>query len=170
MWFLIIELFATVLLPYPRSLRQARLSNVVEADPDVSAAMDILSFALYHENTKIVGDDANVVSPDLGQKRRRAEPDLTDSSEEGDAQRRRRADDDADDAPSPSSAEPKGGDAFANLKAAVYAEVSRSLEDSVAMEDICANVEDRAMVARAIRSLEDDGKVMRSDGEVYLID
>ncbi|KAL3793437.1 hypothetical protein ACHAW5_001612 [Stephanodiscus triporus] len=149
---------------------KARLSNVVEADPDVSAAMDILSFALYHENTKVVGDDAKVVSPDLGQKRRRAEPDLTDSSEEGGAQRRRRADDDADDAPTPSSAEPKGGDAFANLKAAVYAEVTRSLEDSVAIEDICANVEDRAMVARAIRSLEDDGKVMRSDGEVYLID
>ena len=29
---------------------QARLSNIVEAEPDCAAAMDILGFALYHEN------------------------------------------------------------------------------------------------------------------------
>jgi hypothetical protein len=146
----------------------------VESDPDVSAAMDILSFALYHENTKVVnGEDVNVVSPDLDKKRRRegGEPDLADGSEEGaDAQRRRRSDDDVDDPSSTPAVPPPGGDAFADLKAAVYGEVSRSLEDSVAVDDICANVEDRAMVARAIRSLEDDGRVMRSDEEVYLID
>jgi len=156
------------------SNKQARLSNVVESDPDVSAAMDILSFALYHENTKVVnGEDVNVVSPDLDKKRRRegGEPDLADGSEEGaDAQRRRRSDDDVDDPSSTPAVPPPGGDAFADLKAAVYGEVSRSLEDSVAVDDICANVEDRAMVARAIRSLEDDGRVMRSDEEVYLID
>ena len=168
-----------MLLPYTTislsSNKQARLSNVVEADPDVAAAMDILSFALYHENTKVVnGDDLNVVSPDFDKKRRRGEdePDLADGSEEGaDAQRRRRSDDDDVGDPSSTSAvSPPGGDAFADLKAAVYAEVSRSLEDSVAVDVVCANVEDRAMVARAIRSLEDDGRVMRSDGEVYLID
>ena len=168
-----------LLLPYTTislsSNKQARLSNVVEADPDVAAAMDILSFALYHENTKVVnGDDLNVVSPDLDKKRRRGEdePDLADGSEEGaDAQRRRRSDDDDVGDPSSTSAvSPPGGDAFADLKAAVYAEVSRSLEDSVAIDDICANVEDRATVARAIQSLEDDGRVMRSDEEVYLID
>jgi hypothetical protein len=130
--------------------------------------MDILSFALYHENTKVVVDDAaKIVSPDLSQKRRREEHEITDSSEESDTQRRRRQDD-VDSAPS--SPPLQGGDAFANLKAAVYAEITRSLEDSVAIEDICANVEDRALVARVIRSLEDDGKVMHSDGEVYLID
>ncbi len=146
----------------------------MEADPDVSAAMDILGFALYHENTKVVsGEDVNVVSPDLDKKRRRGEvePDLADGSEEGsDAQRRRRSDDDDDNTSLTLGVPPLGGDAFADLKAAVYAEVSRSLEDSIAVEDICVNVEDRAMVSRAIRSLEDDGKVMRSDGEVYLID
>jgi len=115
-----------LLLPYTTislSLRtkKARLSNVVEADPDVAAAMDILSFALYHENTKVVnGDDLNVVSPDLDKKRRRGEdePDLADGSEEGaDAQRRRRSDD--DDVGDPSSTPavpPPGGDAFADLK------------------------------------------------------
>ena len=130
--------------------------------------MDILSFALYHENTKGVVDDATkIVSPDLGQKRRREEHDVTDSSEESDAQRSRRL---ADVDGAPSSSPTQEGDAIVNLKTAVYAEITRSLEDSVSIEDICANVEDRAMVARAVRSLEDDGKVMRSDGEVYLID
>jgi hypothetical protein len=130
--------------------------------------MDILSFALYHENTKVVVDDAaKLVSPDLGQKRRREEHDVTDSSKENDAQRRRRPGD-VDGAPSSSPS--KAGDVFTNLKASVYGEITRSLEDSIAIEDLCANVEDRAMVARAVRSLEDDGKVMRSDGEVYLID
>ena len=59
---------------------QVRLSNVAEADPDVAAAMDILSFALYHENTKVVGkEDANDASA-LGQKRQRDE-DLANTSE-----------------------------------------------------------------------------------------
>lgn len=150
------------------------MSNVVEADPDVSAAMDILGFALYHENTKVVGEgETNVVSPDLpGQKRRRDEPaDLTDSSDEGEVQRRRLIDGDGhevtNDAPEVSQG---GGGALATLKAAVYAEVTRSLEDSVSIDDICINIEDRTLVDQAIRSLEDDGKVMRSEDEVYLID
>ena len=67
--------------------------------------MDILSFALYHENTKVVVDDAaKLVSPDLGQKRRREEHDVTDSSKENDAQRRRRPGD-VDGAPGPEGEE-----------------------------------------------------------------
>lgn len=150
------------------------MSNVVEADPDVSSAMDILGFALYHENTKVVGEgETNVVSPDLlGQKRRRGEPaDITDSSDEGEAQRRRLVDGEGrgvtNDTPEVSNG---GGDALSTLKAAIYAEVTRSLEDSVSIDDICINIEDRTMVDQAIRSLEDDGKVMRSEDEVYLID
>ena len=156
------------LSPKPNFFEKARLSNVVEADPDVSAAMDILSFALYHENTKVVGDgNATIVSPDLGPKRRREEAaDLTDSSDEGEHQRRRRAIVADDNAP----VAPQVVDALATLKAAVYAEVTRSLEDSISINDICVNVQDRGMVDRAIRSLEDDGKIMRSEDEVYLID
>ena len=36
------------------SLSKARLSNVVEAKIDCAVAMDILSFALYHENTEMI--------------------------------------------------------------------------------------------------------------------
>ena len=149
-------------------LSQARLSNVVEADPDVAAAMDILSFALYHENTKVIGEDATT-EPTVGQKRQRDEP-VTDSSDiEGtDAQRQRLDEEGSGDTSSP--AEPQGDNTLAELKAAVYAEVTRSLEDSIVLDDICTSVEDRALVAQAVQSLEDDGKIMQSEGEVYLID
>jgi DNA replicative helicase MCM subunit Mcm2 (Cdc46/Mcm family) len=37
---------------------KARLSPVVEAEPDCEVAMDILSFALYHENNRGASDTA----------------------------------------------------------------------------------------------------------------
>merc|ERR1711865_630499 len=69
---------------------KARLSNVVEADPDVAVAMDILSFALYHENNKVV-DNPNDPTAAIIQKRRREELDVTDTSdiEDNKAQRQR---------------------------------------------------------------------------------
>ena len=150
------------------------MSNVVEADPDVSAAMDILSFALYHENNKVVGADNTEASRAVvGQKRTREEGsdnDLTDSSdvdEEALLQRQRVVDDDDDANKSNSNASDKP---LADLKVAIYAEVSRSLEDSISIEDICTNVDDRAFVARAVQSLEEDGKIMLSEGEVYLVE
>lgn len=149
------------------------MSNVVEADPDVSAAMDILSFALYHENNKVVGADNTEASRAVvGQKRPRMEDDnndLTDSSdvdEEALLQRQRVVDDD-DANKSNSNASDKP---LADLKVAIYAEVSRSLEDSISIEDICTNVDDRALVARAVQSLEEDGRIMLSEGEVYLVE
>ena len=150
------------------------MSNVVEADPDVSAAMDILSFALYHENNKVVGADNTEASSRavVGQKRPRVEDDnndLTDSSdvdEEALLQRQRVVDDD-DANKSNSNASDKP---LADLKVAIYAEVSRSLEDSISIEDICTNVDDRALVARAVQSLEEDGRIMLSEGEVYLVE
>ena len=149
------------------------MSNVVEADPDVSAAMDILSFALYHENNKVVGADNTEASRAVvGQKRTREEGsdnDLTDSSdvdEEALLQRQRVVDDD-DANKSNSNASDKP---LADLKVAIYAEVSRSLEDSISIEDICTNVDDRALVARAVQSLEEDGRIMLSEGEVYLVE
>lgn len=129
--------------------------------------MDILSFALYHENTKVIGQDAAETA--LGQKRQREEPDLTDSSDlEGNDAQRQRVDDEGSDSGEASS--PTADASLAELKAAVYAEVTRSLEDSIVVDDICTDVNDRSLVARAVQSLEEDGKIMLSEGEVYLID
>ncbi|KAL7537409.1 hypothetical protein ACHAXR_007802 [Thalassiosira sp. AJA248-18] len=144
---------------------KARLSNVVEAEPDVATAMDILSFALYHENNKVVGEDASNEEASAGNKRQREEP-ITDSSdaEENDAQRQRVEDEDGG-----AAAAPQEG-SVADLKTAVYQEVSRSLEDSVSIDDICVHIDDRALVFQAINSLEEDGKIMQSEGEIYLVD
>ena len=145
---------------------QARLSNVVEADPDVAAAMDILSFALYHENNKVV-DNPNDPSAAVIQKRRREELDLTDTSdiEDNKAQRQRVE----EDITAASSSDPPMA-ALADLKVSVYEEVSRSLEDYVSIDDICTQVQDRALVLQAVQSLDDEGKVMHTDGDIYLVD
>lgn len=148
-------------------LVQARLSNVVEADPDVAAAMDMLSFALYHENTKVIGEDGNTDSM-TGQKRDREAPELTDTSdvEENIAQRQRVEEDAAEQAASSSPQE----ESVESLRQAIYQEVTKSGADSVNVDTICKHVDDRALVAQAIQSLEDDGKLMLGDGEVFLVE
>ena len=145
---------------------QARISNVVEADPDVAAAMDILSFALYHENNKVV-DNPNNPAVALGQTRDREEPDLTNTSdvEESDAKKQHMEEDNT----TTSSSAPQV-DTLADLKASIYADVSMYLEDSVSIDDICIRIEDRALVFQAIQSLKEESRVMHSEGEVYLID
>jgi hypothetical protein len=126
--------------------------------------MDILSFALYHENNKVIGEDGNETSL-LGQKRRREEPDLTDSSDvDEEVLQRQRVDDKGVSSNSNVASSDK---TLADLKAAIYAEVTRSLEDSISIDDICTNVDDRALVARAVQMLEEDGKIMQSEGEIY---
>jgi len=143
---------------------KARLSMVVEAEPDVAAAMDILSFALYHENNQVIGENDVVAA---GQKRQREEPDLTDTSEpdddENDITKRQREE---------SASQEQGGNTLADLKQTIYQELSRSLEDSIAIDDIATTVDvDRDLVLKAIQQLEAENRIMQSDdGEVYLID
>jgi hypothetical protein len=125
--------------------------------------MDILSFALYHENNKVIGEDGNETSL-VGQKRRREEPDLTDSSDvDEEALRRQRVDGEGGNSSNAASSDKT----LADLKAAIYAEVTRSLEDSISIDDICTNVDDRALVARAVQMLEEDGRIMQSESEIY---
>ncbi len=134
---------------------------VVEAEPDVAAAMDILSFALYHENNQVI-DENDVIATN---KRQREEPDLTDTSDpeedENDPKRQREED----------TSQEQGGKSLADLKRTIYEELSRSLEDSVAIDDIATTVDvDRDLVLQAIQQLEAESRIMQSGGEVYLID
>eukprot|EP01082_Thalassiosira_pseudonana_P016428 g14720.t1 g14720 contig90:246513-249281(+) len=148
---------------------KARLSPVVEADPDVAAAMDILSFALYHENNNVIEENNETAA---SQKRQREE--VTDSSdaegqeedeEEQNAKRQREDKSAALFVPSQAAVDP-----LTELKQAIYTEVTKSLDDSIAVDDVCTDVNDRALVSRAIESLEADGKIMTSEGEIYLVD
>ena len=119
--------------------------------------MDILSFALYHENNEVIDEAA------LNRKRPREEP-ITESSEgepdspEKDSKRQQGA---------PGASTESG---IMEMKRAIYQQVSQSLEDSVPNEDLCVEVDDRTKVSEAVQSLEADGKVMFADGEVYLVD
>lgn len=136
---------------------------VVEAEPDVAAAMDILSFALYHENNQVIGE--NDVAA-VGQKRQREEPDLTDTSDpdddENDTTKRQREE---------GASQEEGNNTLSDLKQTIFQEVSRSLEDSIAIDDIATTVDvDRDLVLQAIQQLEAENRIMQSDGEVYLID
>lgn len=142
---------------------------MVEADPDVAAAMDILSFALYHENNNVIEENNETAA---SQKRQREE--VTDSSdaegqeedeEEQNAKRQREDKLAALSAPSQAAVDP-----LMELKQAIYTEVTKSLDDSIAVDDVCTDVNDRALVSRAIESLEADGKIMTSEGEIYLVD
>lgn len=136
---------------------------VVEAEPDVAAAMDILSFALYHENTQVIGENDVIAA---GQKRQREEPDLTDTSDpdddENDSTKRQREE---------AGSQEQGDNTLADLKQTIYQELSRSLEDSIAIDDIATTVDvDRDLVLQAIQQLEAENRIMLSDEEVYLID
>ena len=136
---------------------------VVEAEPDVAAAMDILSFALYHENNQVIGENDVVAA---GQKRQREEHDLTDATDpeddENDSTKRQRED---------ASSQEHGGTTLADLKQTIFQELSRTLEDSMAVDDIATTVDvDRDLVLKAIQQLEAENRIMHSDGEVYLID
>jgi hypothetical protein len=135
---------------------------VVEAEPDVAAAMDILSFALYHENNQVIGENDVVAA---GQKRQREEPDLTDATDpeddENDSTKRQRED---------ASSQEQGDTTLADLKQTIFQELSRTVEDSMAIDDIATSVDDRDLVLKAIQQLEAENRIMHSDGEVYLID
>ena len=137
--------------------------------------MDILSFALYHENKKVFGEDDAQKAGDEGALGKRDEPDLTDGSEGGDDSpgKRRRTDGSGEgDSPDADSAEapPVAAMSADDLKQAIYLQVSRELADSVPLSSVMADNPDRAAVLRAVRSLEDDGRVMVSEDEVYVVD
>lgn len=125
----------------------------------MAAAMDILSFALYHENNEVLGESQNA----LDRKRQREEP-ITDSSdvEEG----------------GPAEKDPKRqvletsavDSSILEVKRSVYAQMSSSSEASIPVEELCEAIDDRELVMQAIQSLEADSKVMLHEGEVYLVD
>ena len=127
----------------------------------MAAAMDILSFALYHENNEVIDDIHQ------GRKRQRQEL-VTDSSDteelDSDEKNPKRQ------AAVTETSIPAIDTGMMEIKRAVYQQVSQSLEASVALDDICVETDDREMVLQAIQSLEEDGKVLITAGEVYLVD
>jgi len=124
--------------------------------------MDILSFALYHENNEVI-DEAQTA---LNRKRQREEP-ITDSSDAEDgesAEKEPRRQAVAPEVPSVT-------ESSMEIKRAIYEQVSKAPDGSVLIADLCLDIEDRESVMQALRSLDsDDGKVMMDEENVYLVD
>ena len=139
------------------------MSPVVEADPDVAAAMDILSFALYHENNEVIDEAQNA----LNRKRQRETP-ISDSSDTEDAESAEKDPKRQAVSSEATSSAPDSG--MVELKRTIYEQVSKASDGSVSVSNLCEATADRELVMQAVQSLEADGKIMLADDEVYLID
>lgn len=121
---------------------QARLSNVVEADPDCKAALDVLSFALYHEETR--------EAPQTDDTKENKRVEVTDDEDEGNDSKRLRLE----------NVEP-------DVKKRVWDQVVSSDGEDLSVEDLCRDIQDRSVVEAALRELEREDRVMVDDGLVF---
>jgi len=131
---------------------KARLSPIVEAELDVAAAMDILSFALYHENINI--DNQRPNTPDLEEQKpgKRARTDATETEVSGEENKESDA----------QNTEVK------DLKTRIWNEL-RAADGAKPMDELCGDVQDRSSIDSVIQQLTDEQKVMADeDGMVYL--
>lgn len=138
---------------------KARLSNKVEAEPDCEVAMDILGFALYHENHHNV-DGSTPTSAALSPSKKRLQTvsedddeNLKNSSETTTKRQRSDATVDPDQA----------------IKTRLWEEFSKR-DGELPVEDIGEDFGDRETVMETIQSLQDEGRLMLTDGIVYQID
>lgn len=128
---------------------KARLSHVVEAEPDVKIAMDILGYALYHETNP----DAEY-KPDEEDPTKRT-PEVSDDSEEDDSPaKRQRLDEEQP--------------ADADIKTRVWEEIVKLGEDNeTKVDELCKDVEDRKAVQAVVDELERENRVVVTEGVVY---
>jgi DNA replicative helicase MCM subunit Mcm2 (Cdc46/Mcm family) len=125
---------------------KARLSNTVEAHPDCEVAMDVLSFALYHED----GEQRK--------NRTESEPDqpaeVSDEGEgesdsdvvEGRSSKRQRTENKVED----------------ELKSRVLIELGQN-EGFLPIDDICKNIADRDEILKTVLSLVSENRVVTDE-------
>ena len=135
---------------------KARLSRIVEAEPDVKAAMDILGFALYHENHQGQNNEERVSTPDLKEDKKRSRTEAESDDEEDDTRVTKQK--------ALSSSQSNNID----LERRIWNEMTIN-DDSMPINDVCKDITDRQLVQNAIDELESKGKIVVSDGDLYLI-
>lgn len=128
---------------------KARLSDVVDAEIDVAAAMEILSFALYHENT--TGEVSRPITPDVE-----------------DAQNKRRRLMESEDAIAPDVSNAVNPSQVDSIKQRIWRELQNSPDEGINTNELCMNVENRDLFNVALSRLEAEERVMIVDGMVYL--
>lgn len=132
---------------------KVRLSHIVEAEPDVKAAMDILGFALYHENHQKQEPESRAMTPELRDDRKRTRSDLESGNEEPE-----------DEIVLQESISSQS----VELKKRIWNEL-RGSDGDMAISDLCKDITDRQMVQRTINELEESDKVMCNEGSVYIL-
>jgi hypothetical protein len=131
----------------------------VEAEPDVKAAMDILSFALYHENndelaSKIAEDERAADVSDDGDEVAPPSSNDGDSDSGGDepSKKRMRLD----------------KSAKASLKSRIWEQIVESQGQS--LEEITRDADKLDEVLGAINELEQEDRIIRVDNMLYPAD
>jgi DNA replication licensing factor MCM3 len=133
---------------------KARLSNVVEAEPDCEIAMDILSFALYHENISGIKNKVEETEQEAPVPAVSDEGESGESDSEGPAIKKQRLDDTEE---------------SQSLKSRLWEQVKAN-GGQATMKDLCTEA-NRDEVTKAVESLEDEGKLLTTEeGSVYLVD
>lgn len=135
---------------------KARLSNIVEEKPDCVNAMDILSFALYHENGHGNTDKHKTgVSTEV-------DDDIEERDQEHRSSKRQRTSSDSSEMMEVSDTE-----RLRATKERLWNEITRKSDGQVSMSKVCVDIEDRELVERALKEMEEDERIMISEGEVY---
>jgi len=130
---------------------KARLNSTVEADPDVKAAIELLGFALYHENNQVIkdgliassGSTTNDISI-IDNKRKRG---TNASLEEGSFSQE---------------------EIMRRTKEQIWDQLSRG-EGELLLVEVCKDIENRELVTKALAEIEKDERVMIADGLVFQI-
>lgn len=136
---------------------KARLSSTVEAEPDVKVAIDVMSYALYHENHQTSPAQERVSTPDLRDDRRRSRMDLESDGEEG------------EEGNDSNKKQKQISDSPNNLGKQIFDEL-RANGDTMKISDICKDVVDRSIVEKIILKWETEDKVvMTGDGDVFFV-
>jgi len=131
---------------------KARLSHTVDAEPDCSQAMDILSFALYHENKSIQSPDDSASDP----------------ATEEHSNKRLRVEDSAEMPKEPSllNIGSKDLNTLQSVKDQIWDAV-RNSDGQVSLEEI--PIEDKVLKLKAISELSKEGRIMESDEVLYMV-
>ena len=137
---------------------KSRLSNVVEASPDCEAAMDVLSFALYHEAGETNNNETNTMEEDVAAQV---------SDDDGERSRT----EDQEDLEEPSSKRQRTDDTITEdkLKARVLSELAQN-DGYLPIDEICTDNDDRDEILKIVETLVSEGKLMTEENDEGSLD
>jgi len=135
---------------------KARLSNIVEAKPDCEIAMDVLSFALYHEAGEQSKDGSNI-DGDLKE--------AAEVSDEGEGV----STDHVVIEPSSKRQRTMEVSEEDKLKSRILTELAMN-DGYLPIDDICQDNEDRDVIRNTVETLVSEGKLMTEENDEGTLD